>query len=142
MKPVYADAPYWIALLNPLDDLHFIAIEAAAAVFGRKMVTSELVLTELLDDFSDRGPKLRAIACRAVATCYSNPELTIEPLNSENFQAAIGLYGRRLDKSWSATDCSSLLYIQKRGIEEVLTYDIHFRQMGLRPLLRELRERS
>jgi predicted nucleic acid-binding protein len=62
MERVFADIGYWIALLNPRDDLH----NKAAAVlrdYGLgQIVTSEMVLTEFLNSFSDYGPRLRQAA--------------------------------------------------------------------------------
>ena len=58
MNPLFADAGYWIALLNPHDQLH-----AKAIVVGRQrkigtllranrnIVTSQVVLTEFLNQY-------------------------------------------------------------------------------------------
>ena len=35
------------------------------------------------------------------------------------------------DKAWSYTDCSCLAVMQRLGIDEALSLDHHFRQMGI-----------
>lgn len=53
MRTVFADTGYWIALLNPQDDLHAIATHLSKPLDPDHIVTSEGVLTEVLNDFSD-----------------------------------------------------------------------------------------
>jgi uncharacterized protein len=48
MDRVFADAGYWIALLNPRDDLHNKASASAQSYSPKQIVTSEMVLTEFL----------------------------------------------------------------------------------------------
>jgi predicted nucleic acid-binding protein len=60
MSQVFADTGYWIALLNPRDELHERAREVSATLELDQIVTSEWVLTELLNSFAERGTQLRA----------------------------------------------------------------------------------
>ena len=53
MKTVFADTDYWVALLNPQDDLHEIATHFSKPLYPDDIVTSEGVLTEVLNDFSN-----------------------------------------------------------------------------------------
>ncbi|MEJ7612858.1 MAG: PIN domain-containing protein [Candidatus Fervidibacter sacchari] len=46
------------------------------------------------------------------------------------------LFQRRPDKTWSLVDCASFVVMQKRGITEALTSDIHFEQAGFIRLLK------
>lgn len=45
------------------------------------------------------------------------------------------LYGARLDKGYSLTDCISMYVMREHGLTEVLTHDQHFTQEGFRTLL-------
>ena len=47
------------------------------------------------------------------------------------------MFSERLDKEWSLTDCASFLVMQGKGIQDALTHDHHFEQMGFRALLRQ-----
>ena len=55
MQSVFADAGYWIALLNPRDNLHAKAREVSISLGEFRIVTSEMVLTEVLNAFASRG---------------------------------------------------------------------------------------
>ena len=136
MNHVFADTSFWIALLSPKDDLHALAVEVVATLGDAQVVTSEMVLAELLNDFAGRGRALRTAAWSLVESLRSNRQTTIVPQTSLQFQAALGLYGRREDKSWGFTDMASFLIMKTQGINDALTYDQHFQQMGFRALLR------
>jgi predicted nucleic acid-binding protein len=64
MRVVFADTGYWVALLNPRDDLHDKAINLSKALQPAHIVTSEMVLTEVLNDFSSRGEYFRQTSSR------------------------------------------------------------------------------
>ncbi len=64
MKKVFADTGYWIALLNPEDDLHPKARQIAIYLSSTQIVTSQMIFTELLNAFSGKGnlvPVLREV---------------------------------------------------------------------------------
>ncbi len=72
MKRVFADTSYWIALLNPRDELHIKPVAAAHNYSEDQIVTSEMVLVEFLNGFSDHGPRLREAVSQAVRTLRSS----------------------------------------------------------------------
>ena len=134
MKRVFADTSYWIALLNPRDELHHRAV-AASQEFS-ELVTTEMVLVEFLNAFSDRGPHLRAAASRAVTVLRASVPVRVTPQTSEQFERALSRYNDRPDKNWSLTDCASFLVMEAESIEDALTHDQHFVQAGFHALLR------
>lgn len=136
MNRFFADTSYWIALLNPRDELHGRAVAAAQRCAHDEMVTSEMVLVELLNGFSDRGPRLRVAVSKAVKTLCSNPSVTVIPQSGDQFQRALSRYEERSDKDWSLTDCASFLIMEGEGIDAALTHDQHFAQAGFQALLR------
>ena len=77
MRIVFADAGYWVALLNPHDDLHDKAVKLSQAIQPAHIVTSEMVLTEVLNDFSDRGQYFRQVAVNLIRRLYQHPNTTI-----------------------------------------------------------------
>jgi predicted nucleic acid-binding protein len=112
MKSIFADTSYWIALFNPRDELHAKAVAAAQKYSDDKIVTSEMVLVEFLNGFSDRGPRLRPAASKAVKTLRSSPNVAVIPQTSDQFERALGRYEERIDKDWSLTDCASFLIME------------------------------
>jgi predicted nucleic acid-binding protein len=54
-----------------------------------------------------------------------------------SFLSGLQLYGTRLDKGYSLTDCISMQTLWSIGITDVLTNDVHFEQEGFRALFRE-----
>jgi len=59
MKNVFADADYWIALLNPLDQLHDKARSISLRLRGVRIITSEMLLVEVLAGLASKGHVLR-----------------------------------------------------------------------------------
>lgn len=137
MKTLLADTGYWIALLNPKDDLHRRAREISASLGSARIVTSQMILAELLNDFAGRGEKPRMAAKHLVEQINVSPRVFVVSQTAEQFGAAMVLYGERCDKSWSLTDCASYLIMTSLSIKEALTYDKHFEQMGFTALLRD-----
>lgn len=66
MKGVFADTAYWIAISNPHDSLHDRARHISRSLPSKRLVTSEMVFAELLNDFGQRGEFLRRLAARLV----------------------------------------------------------------------------
>lgn len=137
MRNVFADTGYWIALLNPRDELHTRAKEVSISLSPLAIITSEMVLTELLNSFAARGIHLRQAASALIEQLYNDPNTTVIPQTSIQFKAALSLYSQREDKAWSHTDCSSFYIMQQTGITEALAYDKHFEQAGFKALLRD-----
>ena len=136
MKPVFADTGYWIALLDRDDSLHALAREFAASALTRPVITSELVLVEVLTHFADAGINYRRAAAKLVMGLRDLKNVQVVPLSHEQFDGALALYGERADKAWSLVDCASFLVMRRRRLTDALAHDRHFEQAGFRPLLR------
>lgn len=135
MKRIFADAGYWIALLNPRDVRHAEAVQVSASLGQARTITSEMVLSELLNAFASKGSSLRETACAAVERIRSDPNAEIVLMTSAAFRQAMERYRSRSDKTWGLTDCTSFLIMEEKGINEVLTFDHDFEQAGFRSLL-------
>jgi uncharacterized protein len=136
MTCVFADASYWIALINPRDQLHNRAREVSSTLDGVQILTSESVLTEVLNSFCARGPSMRLAASKLVNALTSSATAVVVPQTQRAFTSAFNLYCERTDKAWSLTDCSSFLIMQRYGADSALTEDKHFEQAGFVALLR------
>lgn len=139
MRVVFADTGYWIALLNSHDDLHDKAIKLSKEIQPAHIVTSEMVLAEVLNDFSKRGENLRLAAVALIKSLRSHANTTIIPQNSQQFDKALTLYEQRLDKAWSQTDCVSFKIMEDQRVVDALAYDKHFAQAGYVAIMRNCR---
>lgn len=137
MRILFADTCYWIAILNPRDQLHERAVGVSQTLTAARIVTTDEVLTEFLNYFGDRGILLRQAATRMVMHMQVDRRIHIEPQSRETFVAGFSFYRARLDKGYSLTDCISMNLMRQMQLTEALTNDGHFSQEGFYCLLRE-----
>jgi uncharacterized protein len=136
MRAVFADTGYWVAVIHPHDGLHERAMAVSRELGQCAIVTSEMVLVEVLNMFSSRGEHLRDAAARTVQAITSDPTIEVVPQTRQLFRDALILYQSRADKAWSLTDCASFVIMKGRRIDEALTDDQHFTQNGYKALLK------
>jgi predicted nucleic acid-binding protein len=134
MIRVFADSFYFFALLNPRDPSHAKAVGLSQTYVG-KVVTTGWVSTELADGWAKPAP-WRTVFVQMLADLQANPDIRIVPVSDQLLHEGIQLYGQRIDKEWSLTDCISFVIMQREGITEVLTGDHHFEQAGFIALLK------
>jgi predicted nucleic acid-binding protein len=137
MRQIFLDTFYLQALADPRDNAHEFATSMTARLGNFRGVTSEMVLTELLNALCSRGQILRQSAIRLTHKLRNHKNILIIPQTSEQFEQAFDFYERRLDKGYSLTDCASMQIMKQLEINEILTFDKHFQQEGFRALLRE-----
>lgn len=133
MNTVFADAYFYIALMSPRDAGH-VKARAAMEGFSGQMVPSRWVLLEVADAFC--SPKDRPKFSHLLTTLTADPRVTIIDVAPAQFHAAVELYGNRVDKQWSLTDCLSFLIMKDKQLTEALTGDVHFEQAGFVAMLR------
>src|SRR5688572_12702240 len=126
----FADTFYWIALTSPQDAWHSRVAAWARSHTSSRFVTTEEVLSELLTWFSANGPVARSRTADTVRDILRDPLVQVLPQTSADFHSALALYEARLDKSYSLTDCRSMVAMRALGISEALTNDHHFTQEG------------
>lgn len=97
MKVVFADTGYWEAVLNPKDNLNTKARAVSSDLGKSRILTTEMVLDELLTALS-RLPE-RAFAIRGVDAIRANPNVEVVPQTSMQFREALDLYKKMADKS-------------------------------------------
>src|SRR5260370_18237759 len=135
MRQVFADTSYWIALVNPRDQIHAKAVSVTQQLSPVRILTSEMVLAEVLNSFSDGGPLRHAVGS-IVQRLRSNRDVLIVPQTSEHFETPLRRYNQEADKSWSLTDCASFQVMEAEQIQAALTRDQHFGQAGFEAWLR------
>ena len=134
MKEVFADTFYWIALTDPREQYHALAVTLRHQWSRTRVVTSEGVLTEYLAFFAGQGRVPRENAVLNAEGILNDPKIHVESQSSVRFRNALELYKNRLDKGYSLVDCMSTQLMWERNITAVLTYDRHFLQEGFQLL--------
>jgi predicted nucleic acid-binding protein len=132
MREIFADAFYFIALLNPADQYHAAALQLTRSIQHR-IVTTLWVLMEVADALS--APTVRQRTHRFLENMLADANTTVITDIEPWFTRGRTLYGNRPDKDWSLTDCISFDVMTERGIIDALTGDRHFTQAGFNAVL-------
>ena len=135
MKQVFVDTLYWIAAANPQDQWYQKAKEATQNLRSVNLVTTEVVLIELLNFFSSYKAATREAIAQNVRDIIAAPNIEVVYQSYDLFNAGLTLYEQRLDKGYSMVDCISMVVMRDRSLTEVLTHDQHFNQEGFTILL-------
>ena len=138
MRRIFADTFYWIALINPRDQNHQAAITLSNELQPFQIITTEDVLAEFLDYYSDRGTYLRHTATALTKQIVADPKIQVLHQNHSDFLDGLKLYEERPDKGYSHTDCISMLAMRQEGLDDILTNDQHFAQEGFCCLFRAI----
>lgn len=133
MTLVFADAFYYLAILNPKDAAHQAAV-AASLTYRGAMITSAWVLAEVADGTAAVNRRSRFVTLYTALT--KDTGLIIVRPTWELFQAGIEFYSRHQDKDWSLTNCISFVVMRRAKTVDALTGDHHFEQAGFRALLK------
>ena len=140
MTAYFADASYWLALATPADQHHKAATEYASILASRpqdRIVTTQLVLNEVLNPRSGTRSRHRLDIIKLVDEISQNPGIDIVPQTPEQFADALAMLRTSAnDKEWSITDCASFLVMYRYDIQGALTGDRHFEQAGFAVMLR------
>ena len=139
MSEVFADTGYWSALQDSRDRLHGRALALTKEIEPLRIVTTQMVLVEVLNMFGSRGEQQRRLALEVVERATRSVDVEIVPQTAAQFRAAVERYTERPDQAWSLTDCASFIVMEERGITEALAHDRDFEQAGFTSLLRRSR---
>ncbi len=123
MNVVFVDTLYFVALFNPRDQWHERAIATSQLLTETELVTTEDVLVELLNFFSEYGEKARRGAVTQAEEILTGANIEVAPQSHEAFMAGLTLYKARPDKGYSLTDCISMYAMRERGINQILTHE-------------------
>lgn len=134
-RRVFIDASCLVSLINPLDQSHEAAKNALNNVRGAELITTDAVLTEVLNYYSESGDYLRNLALKTVKAQMNRPDLDLIYHSKYLFHLGLERFEDRQDKGYSLTDCMSMVLMETEEIQEVLTSDKHFKQAGFTILM-------
>jgi predicted nucleic acid-binding protein len=137
LRQVFADTANWLALTHPFDQHHDKATRVSASLQGKRIVTSDAVLTEYLNALADRGSTVRVAAVRSVESSLRYSGVMVIAQTRRLFLKGFALYKARADKGYSLSDCVSMAIMRQQKITNALTPDHHFEQEGFAALRRQ-----
>lgn len=131
----FVDTVCWIGLLNQDDEIHELADREYRRLMksGVHFVTTTSVINEIANSLS--APTFRKAVVGFYHRLQESSRIEIVFVNQHLWSAGWQLYEDRPDKSWSLTDCISIVVMQERGLSDVLTNDKHFKQAGFQVIL-------
>ncbi len=135
MKTAFVDTQYFAAFFQASDQWHERAVELESQIGGYNFVTTDSVLTEVLNYFSGFGNITRREIAALVADVLADENFQVIEQTRNIFLNGLKFYKSRLDKGYSLTDCISMNVCRTLGITEILTHDHHFEQEGFKVLL-------
>ncbi len=129
---LFVDTSGWACLLNRADPIHqaMTTTYQTAIAQKRTLVTTNLVLAELLPLLDSRAKIPRAQVIRYVDTLRASPFVTISHIDQLTDVEAWELLKQYADKEWSVVDAASFVIMRRMGILDALTTDHHFSQAG------------
>lgn len=135
MTMVFADAFYWIAIVQPKNQWKEAAKHARDSLGNVRLLTTDEILSEFLAGLSHGGEHVRRQAVRMVRAILADPNVTVLPQSHASFLRGLDLYQQRLDRRYSLTDCISMNVMREKSVTKVLTGDHHFAQEGFDVLI-------
>ncbi len=138
-RKVFVDTEGWYSLSWDEDSHH----EACTRYYqqlvheGVELLTSDYVLDETITRLRYDFSHVAAMAFwEQVEQAQRQGSLSIMQVNSRVWAAAINIFRRYEDQDFSFTDCTSFVFAEEEGVDEVFTLDRHFLTMGfvIRPV--------
>lgn len=134
-RTLLLDTSFIIALENRDDPFH-----ARAKALDRDLMRENAILVvhwgvllEIGDGYARLGRREKG--SQLLERLQHEEGYRLVPLSHELMQAAMALYRERTDKEWGLTDCLSFVLMDREGVTQALTADVHFRQAGFEALL-------
>ena len=91
------------------------------------------ILLEIGDGYARSGRRAKGME---LLDKFANEEgFQIAALSQEMVDQAVALFRSRPDKEWGMTDCVSFVLMEREGLTQALTADVHFRQAGFEAML-------
>src|ERR1700730_5668140 len=88
LRLTFADAFYWVPLLNPRDAFHTAVMSFSRRLTAARVVTTDEVFTEALNYWSGAGPYWRGLAAAQVRDLRNDSAIDVLPQTRADFDAA------------------------------------------------------
>jgi uncharacterized protein len=132
---VLLDTSFILALENREDRHHARAkqLDRELAAEGSVLLLHWGILLEIGDGYARSGR--RAKGEELLDKFIHEEGFQVMALSQEIMDQSMALFRSRSDKQWGLTDCVSFVLMEREGVTEALSADLHFRQAGFAALL-------
>ena len=124
---IFADTSAWFARVVPTDPHHLAAFERTAGN-AERLITTDYVVDETLTLLQSRGHMAYALSLGELLFSESIADLHF--LTDDEILEAWRVFRDYHDKTWSFTDATSKVVIERLGLRHAFAFDEHFRQFG------------
>lgn len=126
MNKIFVDTSGIVAAINSKDQYHQRAKEVFTHITEQKPT---LIITNYIriETYSLLNNK---VSQETALRFLEDPSWFIEWVSPEDEQKAIQLLHRYYDKSFSLTDATSFIIMERLGLRSAITFDKHFSQYG------------
>ena len=138
MEIVFVDTSFLFAYYNSEDKHHLSAryyfdnvVKSQTYPLG--FLLTDYILDELVTLILIRT-KNKSQAIFTGNSILNSQTLKLIYLKEETISRAWTKFCNYLDKQWSFTDCTSMVFMEENGIEKVACFDDHFKQAGFCPV--------
>jgi len=128
---LFLDTSFIIALEDADDQnhQHAVAYWKGFKKNPRKLITTSYIFDETVTFLKKRiSPEKAAEVGKLM---LSSPTVELIHISEEHFDNGWKLFLKYHDKGFSFTDCISFLVMEEKGIKKALTFDEHFKQVGI-----------
>lgn len=129
MERLFVDTSAWFAFANRVDPDHEPVAQAFATFRGR-LLTSNFVFDETVTLCLHRLGHKAAVAVGGTLRQAAHVDLV--RVDAQDEAVAWDLFGKRRDKRYSFTDCTSFVLMRRLGLQTVAALDDDFEQEGFR----------
>lgn len=128
MRRVFADSAYWIGLRDRNDPFHVRSRKIASWLVEnrRRLVVTPFIFAES-HAFFCRSREIREMVIRDF---WANPLVQFEQPTFQDQTEAVEILKQQRDKTYSFADAVSFVIMGRLGVDEVVTFDAHFRQIA------------
>ncbi len=138
MEIIFADTSFLFAYYNSEDKHHHSARDyfdnvVKSQTYPLGFLLTDYIFDELISLILVRT-KNKTQAIFTGNSILNSQTLNLIYLKEETISKAWTKFCRYLDKEWSFTDCTSMVFMEENGLQKVACFDDHFKQAGFSPV--------
>lgn len=129
---IFVDSDALIGIVLPKDPHHVNAHKLLGIIqeSGEELVTS----WESIDEVATKLAMFhnKQVARDFLAYVYGASHMTIQFIDASLSREALAIFDKQSSKNVSLTDCANIAICRSIGIEQVFSFDPHYRKNGLK----------